>query len=363
MPFYDFGDADDHYHIQPKPEEEGERLDRFLGLYCKVLSRSRLKALIETGCVLENGRIVSTPSLKVKGSAFYDLYVPPPENLVLEAENIPLDVLYEDKSLIVLNKQAGMNVHPGAGHRTGTLVHALLHHCQGTLSGIGGVERPGIVHRLDKDTSGVLVAAKTDEAHQGLARQFADHSVERLYRAFTQRAPKPEEGKISAPLGRSPYNRKKMAIRPEGGKRAITYYKTLKHYGISSQGPAGGAEAALLACRLETGRTHQIRVHMAHKGVPLIGDPLYGRQTSPPKNDRRDFFPPAERGGKKNKPVSLLSHMSLEKGKGRALPYFHRQALHASVLGFKHPVTGKILRFETNFPEDMLKLEVLLEHL
>ncbi len=222
--------------------------------------------------------------------------------------------MFEDEYLIVIDKQAGLVVHPAAGNPDGTLVNALLHHCAGNLSGIGGVARPGIVHRIDKDTSGLMVAAKTDRAHEGLAKQFHDHSIDRRYKAIVSGRPTRLEGTIDAPLGRSPSNRKKVAIVP-GGKRAVTHYTTLKML----------SEAALVECRLETGRTHQVRVHMASLGHPLIGDPVYGRTK------------PAHR--------QVLETLN-----------FHRQALHAARLGFIHPVKSNALAFDSEMPADMQEL-------
>ncbi|MAO55390.1 MAG: RNA pseudouridine synthase, partial [Rhodospirillaceae bacterium] len=235
-----------------------------------------------------------------------------------EGQDIPLDVVYEDDDLIVIDKPAGLVVHPAAGNADGTLVNALLAHCKGSLSGIGGVERPGIVHRLDKDTSGLMVAAKTDAAHRGLAKQFEDHSIDRAYLAVVWGVPRPTEGEVEGNIGRDPKNRKKMAVVGEGrGKYAKTYYKVVERLGM---------RASLVECRLATGRTHQIRVHMASLGHPVVGDPLYagrhGRQTGPSGALPEDV------------------KKTLSDGKG--------QALHAYILGFNHPVTGERLQFESN---------------
>ncbi len=324
--------------LTPEPEALGERLDRWLADQCPDLSRSRCKALIEAGALLVDGAALTEASAKVRDGV-YVLGVPEPERAEPEPEAIALDILHEDAHLIVINKAAGMTVHPAAGAWSGTLVHALLHHCAGSLSGIGGVMRPGIVHRLDKDTSGVMVAAKTDAAHQGLSEQFAAHDVERAYIAFTRGAPKPRAGRIETRLGRSDHDRKKIAVLPghsQAGKHAITNYETLSVYGQIPGASVGTPLAARVECRLETGRTHQIRVHMAHIACPLLGDPLYGKG----------------RGG-------VLAKLD----DGKVFRSFPRQALHAAVLGFDHPVTGERLQFETPLPPDMARLQGFLETL
>lgn len=248
-------------------------------------------------------------------------------------EAIPLAVLYEDAHLIVADKPAGMAAHPAPGSQTGTLVNALLYHCGDSLSGIGGVARPGIVHRLDKDTSGVMVAAKTDAAHAGLSALFAAHDIERTYIALTRGAPSPERGRIETRIGRSTHDRKKMAVLKSGGREAVTDYRVQRTFGAPAR--AGGAPlAARVACALHTGRTHQIRVHMASKGAPILGDPVYG--SGAPAASVRDAI---------------------------AASGLARQALHAAVLGFVHPVTGEALRFETAPPQDMARLESLLADL
>ncbi|HET9510773.1 MAG TPA: RluA family pseudouridine synthase, partial [Sphingomonas sp.] len=244
----------------------------------------------------------------------YAIAVPDPTPAHNEPQDIALNVMYEDDHLIVIDKQAGLVVHPAAGNLDGTLVNALLHHCQGSLSGIGGVARPGIVHRIDKDTSGLMVAAKTDRTHEGLARQFKAHSIDRRYKAIVSGLPRVKAGTVDAPLARSPQNRKKVAI-VSGGKHAITHWRELREL----------RDAALVECRLETGRTHQVRVHMASLGHPLVGDPVYGRTKS--------------------------SHRALLETLG-----FHRQALHAARLGFIHPITSVALSFESEMPADMQEL-------
>jgi 23S rRNA pseudouridine1911/1915/1917 synthase len=313
-------------------EAAGERLDRWMAALWPDLSRSRCKALIADGRLALDGAPLTDPSAKVRAGGRYLLSIPAPVPAAPEPEPIPLDVLYEDEHLIVIDKPAGLTVHPAAGAWSGTLVHALLHRCAGELSGIGGVERPGIVHRLDKDTSGVLVAAKTDAAHRGLAEQFARHDIERIYLAACRGAPRPREGTIATRLARSQHDRKKIAVvrDPESaaGKRAVTHYAVEETYGQEPDAPAGTPAASLVECRLETGRTHQIRVHLAHVGCPVLGDPLYGKA----------------RGARR---IPALD---------AALRDFHRQALHAAVLGLVHPVTEEELRFETEPPEDMRKL-------
>ncbi len=293
----------------------GWRLDRALAAAVPTLSRERLKALISSGGVAGPAGPVRDPAAKALAGD-YRVAVPAPKPAHNEAQDIALAIVHEDAHLLVVDKPAGMVVHPAAGNPDGTLVNALLHHCAGRLSGIGGVARPGIVHRIDKDTSGLLVVAKTDVAHEGLAAQFAKHSIDRRYLAITAGIPVPAAGTIDAPLARSPANRKKIAIVGEGrGKRAVTHYRIVE--------PLSGA--ALTECRLETGRTHQVRVHMASIGHPLVGDPVYGR----PRNGHRD----------------LLKRLN-----------FHRQALHAARLGFVHPVTKAKLSFKSALPSDIQEL-------
>ena len=302
--------------VRLEPAHAGWRLDRALAAAVPTLSRERLKALIRNGALEKAGAAVRDPATKVHGDEAFRLAVPEPEPAHNEPQDIPLRVIFEDEHLLVVDKPAGLVVHPAAGNRDGTLVNALLHHCGGSLSGIGGVARPGIVHRIDKDTSGLLVVAKTDVAHEGLAKQFAAHSIDRRYLAVVTGIPKAGEGVVDAPLARSATNRKKIAI-VEGrrGKRAVTHWKRLQLL----------RDAALLECRLETGRTHQVRVHMASISHPLVGDPVYGR--------------------------SGKTHSKLLKELG-----FHRQALHATELGFTHPVTKHRLSFASAMPPDMQEL-------
>lgn len=294
----------------------GLRLDRALAEALPDLSRERLKTLIKGGRVASSdGTILWDPSAKA-APAMLELRLPKPAPAHNVAQDLDLVVAYEDEHLIVVDKPAGLVVHPAAGNLDGTLVNALLHHCAGQLSGVGGVARPGIVHRIDKDTSGLIVAAKHDKAHEGLAKQFAAHSIDRRYLALTTGRPIPANGTVDAALGRSATNRKKMAVVAEGrGKHAITHYRTIE--------PLKGA--TLVECRLETGRTHQVRVHMTHIGHPLLGDPVYGRAKKP------------------------LSDVLKARG-------FARQALHAAHLGFIHPVTGNVIALDSELPADMQEL-------
>ena len=298
------------------PAHAGWRLDRALAAAVPTLSRERLKALIRSGAVEAEGQAVRDPALKVRGEEALRLAMPEPAPAHNEPQDIPLTIVFEDEHLLVVDKPAGLVVHPAAGNLDGTLVNALLHHCAGQLSGIGGVARPGIVHRIDKDTSGLLVIAKTDVAHDALAKQFAAHSIGRRYLAIVNGVPKATVGTVDAPLARSATNRKKIAI-VEGkrGKRAVTHWKRLTMLN----------DAALVECRLETGRTHQVRVHMASIGHPLVGDPVYGR------------------AGKTH--GKILKELQ-----------FHRQALHAAELDFTHPVTKLRLSFASPMPPDMQEL-------
>jgi len=311
-------------------DEAGGRLDRFLASKFSELSRTRLKRLIVEGQVRVSGRTISDPEYRVKPGERIELTVPPAVPARPAAETIPLDIVYEDAELLVIDKPAGLVVHPAAGNRTGTLVNALIAHCGDSLSGIGGEKRPGIVHRLDKDTSGLLVVAKTDRAHRALAAEFADHgrqgALERGYLALVWGVPHPREGTIDKPIGRDPRSRVKMAVRA-GGRRAITHYRTRAVYRDGEGKPV----ASLLECRLATGRTHQIRVHLAKIGHPLLGDGVYG-------------------AGFRTR-AALLSTTAK-----RALAALQRQALHAYLLGFKHPASGKRLKFERNPPADFARL-------
>lgn len=321
-------DAPETFAFEAAQADLGERLDRFLAERLPAMSRSRIKQLIREGHASSGGRTIVEPNERVKPGERYGILVPPPEDPAPKGEAIPLDIVFEDAHLIVIDKPAGLVVHPAAGNWTGTLVNALIAHCGESLSGIGGVRRPGIVHRLDKDTSGLMVAAKTDLAHQALAAQFADHgrtgALERRYTALVWGAPRPAKGRIDAPLGRGSENRQKIAVRREGGRRAVTRYETADVYA----GVDGEAAASRIVCTLETGRTHQIRAHMAHIGHPLLGDPVYG-------------------AGFRTK-AALLSEKARD-----ALEKLDRQALHAHMLGFAHPVTGAAMRFESDLPGEI----------
>lgn len=296
------------------------RADRFLAEAIGSLSRSRVKALIEAGQATRDGVPVRDPAESVRPGARYRLRIPPPVPATPQPQAIPLSILFEDADLIVVDKPAGLVVHPAPGNLDGTLVNALLAHAGDDLPGIGGEKRPGIVHRLDKDTSGVMVVAKNDATHQSLSKLFAAHDLERIYTALVWGAPRPERGTIEAALGRHPVDRKRMAVRKAGGRAALTEYWLDKRFG-----PPLAPIASLVGAKLGTGRTHQVRVHMAHIGCPVVGDPVYGRKT---------------RNG----------------GAPEALKAFPRQALHASVLAFRHPKTGKNVRFTTELPEDFRKL-------
>ncbi|WP_029616839.1 RluA family pseudouridine synthase [Pseudorhizobium marinum] len=314
-------------------DEDAEgRLDAWLTATLDgEFSRNRIKALIEQGAVLLKGVVCTEPKRKVAPGDQVEIVLPEPEDPEPKGEDIPLEVLYEDLDVIVIAKPAGLVVHPGAGNWTGTLVNALIYHCGDTLSGIGGVRRPGIVHRLDKDTSGVLVAAKNDAAHRHLAAQFADHGrtgpLERAYQAVVWSRPRQLRGTIDAPLGRAG-DRIKRAVKREGSddaREAVTHYEVMERF---HEKPDATALAALIECRLETGRTHQIRVHMAHIGCPLVGDPDYS-------------------AGFRTK-VNLLPEQAKTVVSG-----FHRQALHAFLLAFEHPRTGEVMEFRAPMPKDM----------
>jgi len=319
----------DTIEIPVGAETAGMRLDKLLSDAMPDVSRSRLKALIKEGNVVVAIRgsenVIASPAYNVKTGEIFNVGIPEPEDPEPQPEDIPLDVVFEDTHLIVINKAAGMVVHPAPGSPSGTLVNALLHHCGESLSGIGGFKRPGIVHRIDKETSGLLVVAKHDKAHNGLAEQFADHSIERRYVAICRGLPKPLAGKIEGNIARHPVDRKRMAVTESGGKWAITHYRALATYAQS-----GTPLATQVECKLETGRTHQIRVHMSHIGHPLVGDHIYGGN---------------------NKLSGRI------KGPARAaLQGFSRQALHAKTLGFLHPVTGEAFKFASELPYDIKEL-------
>ncbi|MDJ0449163.1 RluA family pseudouridine synthase [Methylocystis sp. JR02] len=329
--------AGEHFGFVVGEGEIGARLDRFLAerpeLVEAHLSRSRIKALIEEGRVSLRGAAVSDPAKKLLAGDAVTLDVPPPTPAEPQAEDIALNVVHEDAHLIVIDKPAGLVVHPASGHESGTLVNALIAHCGESLSGVGGVKKPGIVHRIDKDTTGLLVVAKTDAAHHGLSALFADHgrtlSLTREYLAFVWGVPDRAHGTIETNLGRHSIQRERMAVVPESrGREAITHWEKIADYGVAS----------LIRCQLETGRTHQIRVHMAHIGHPLIGDSTYG-------------------AGFKTKVAKLpeAARAAVEK--------LGRQALHAATLGFEHPITGEEMMFESELPEDLAALMAALEEI
>ena len=316
-----------HFRLSVDPAAAAERLDRFLAAALPELSRSRLKQLIEAGRVTVGGATIAEPSYRVKPHQAIALDVPPAEDVGRpEGEPRDLSIIYEDDDVIVVDKPPGMAAHPAPGTPSGTLVNALIAHCGASLSGIGGVRRPGIVHRLDKDTSGLIVAAKHDQAHAGLARQFATRSLSRTYLALVWGTPTPPTGEIAGHIGRSPKDRKKMAVLRSGGRPALTRYKVLRRF--------LGGQIALVECTLATGRTHQIRVHMAHKGHPLVGDQTYGRR----------------------RPSGALPPEI-----AAALAGFKRQALHAYRLGFIHPMSGAALKFDASLSSDFKILLGILE--
>ncbi|MEM9599996.1 MAG: RluA family pseudouridine synthase [Pseudomonadota bacterium] len=328
--------------------DAGERVDKWLSGWTE-LSRARVRNLVENEHVRADGDIIYKVTGKVREGVEYAVLVPPPVDDTPKPENIPLSILFEDDHLIVIDKPSGLTVHPAPGSRAGTLVNALLYHCADTLSGIGGVMRPGIVHRLDKDTSGVMVVAKTDKAHRGLAKQFARHTIERAYVCLVRGRPNPRSGRIATRIARASHDRKKQSVvrgtddnldASDHGRHAITHYKSLRGFGQKKNASIGTPVVAEVECRLETGRTHQIRVHMAHIGCPLLGDPLYGNQRA------------------------FLSNRSEVESRVRdAIATFKRQALHARLLGFTHPVTKDVLSFETEPPLDYQALVASLSEL
>ncbi len=315
------------YEITAAAAEDGTRLDRLLAQHLPQLSRSRVKALVVAGHVTADGATISDPSHRVKPGQSFAITVPDARPAKPKGQVIALDIVYEDADLIVVNKPAGMVIHPAPGNPDMTLVNALIAHCGASLSGIGGELRPGIVHRLDKDTSGLIVAAKNDLAHRALSTAFAAHDIERAYLAIVWGTPAPAAGEIDGNIGRHPTDRKKMAIVARGGKAALTRYRVLRRLG-----PA----ASLVECRLATGRTHQIRVHMAAIGHPVVGDPTYGRMTA-------------------------ARSSVLGEGTRKAVQDFHRQALHAYLLGFEHPGSHAPVRWEVEIPSDMKALIQVLE--
>ena len=311
------------YAVTAQAADAGARLDKFLTDHLEDFSRSRVKSLITDGHVQISGAKVTDPSRRVKSEENFEVFVPAVLPASPVGQKIELDVVYEDSDLIVIDKPPGLVVHPAPGNPDMTLVNALIAHCGDSLSGIGGEARPGIVHRLDKDTSGLMVAAKNDQAHRFLAEQFAAHSLERAYKAVVWGMPDQKVGEIESNIGRNPRNRKKMAVVKRGGKTALTRYKVEKRL---------GEWASLVECRLATGRTHQIRVHMASIGHAVIGDPLYGGSNSKKLN--------------KNVPILLQ----------KAVENLHRQALHAYLIGFVHPRTQEKITFKSPLPSDISAL-------
>jgi 23S rRNA pseudouridine1911/1915/1917 synthase len=330
------------YTVLAPHDKGGKRLDRMLADHLPTLSRTRVKALIEEGYVVKqtvadggppddgDGDAVRDPATRVRAGQVFAVRVPAPRPATPKPQALDLTVIHEDADLIVVDKPPGLVVHPAPGHRDGTLVNALLAHCGATLSGIGGVSRPGIVHRLDKDTSGLMVAAKNDTAHRALARQFAEHSVERAYFAVLWGVPRPRRGEIAGNIGRNSRNRKKMAVVEGRGKSALTRYSVIRTF---------ADQASLVDCRLATGRTHQIRVHFAHLGHPVMGDALYGGGRS-----RRWR-------GRQQKRTAV----------GQAIAALDRQALHAYLIGFTHPISQDRLRFESDLPRDFNILMNILD--
>lgn len=311
-------------------EDHASRLDKVLAAHLPDLSRARVQALLEQGCVTRDGAVFEQASWKTRLGETYAITVPPPLDATPQAQDIALNVVYEDDDLLVINKSPDMVVHPGAGNHDGTLVNALLAHCGDTLSGIGGVKRPGIVHRLDKETSGLMVVAKNDAAHQGLSAQLSDRTLRRVYHALVWGVPSPASGRIETQIGRHPTQRVKMAVLEHGGREAITDYRTLGVFGVV---------ASLVECRLQTGRTHQIRVHMAHQQSWLIGDPVYSRPSQ----------------GK-----FLKLHKVPEKA-ALAMQGFARQALHAAQLEFIHPISHNKISLTAPLPDDMAQLMAALQ--
>lgn len=315
-------------YLSVAAEHHQLRLDKAIVELYPELSRSRIKGLIEADFVQINDKPINSPSYKVSDGENIAIMIPEPIDDRPKPENIPLEIFYEDQDLLVINKPVGMVVHPGAGNFEGTLVNALLYHCKDNLSGIGGVKRPGIVHRLDKDTSGLIVVAKNDKAHQGLSDQLQDRTLYRTYTAFVWKTPTLIKGKINQPIGRHPTNRLKMAIRKSSGREAITHYQVKENY---------GGIVSCIECKLESGRTHQIRVHMQHMRHPLLGDPLYGLAEQ-------------ER-------LRLLQKGNLEEKITNKINNLPRQALHALEIGFVHPVSEEKMGFSCPLPKDLRDLE------
>ena len=318
------------FYTPPVDEvQKSLRIDKFIASQITELSRAQIQRLIKDGCVFADDEAIVDKNYKTRLGDIYQIIIPEPQTAAPLPENIPLDILFEDDDLVVVNKPAGMTVHPAAGVYSGTLVNALLYHCRDSLSGIGGVARPGIVHRIDRNTSGILVVAKNDVTHRGLAEQFYNHSIERTYYAVVYGVPLPRIGTIYGNIARSPYDRKKMAIVKTGGKTAVTHYQTVETYANDA--------ASLVKCNLETGRTHQIRVHLSSIGCNLVGDDVYEK--------------------------SKKTMIKLPQNIKNYVNNFPRQTLHAFSLGFIHPRTKQFLSFQTDFPEDMQSLIHKLKNL
>ena len=318
--------------IEVHEDTAPSRLDKVLAAECPDYSRSRLQALIKDGQVIVEGFIIKKTSYEVRAGDSITVTVPAAVDDEMKAEDIPIDVVFEDEDLLVVNKAVGMVVHPGAGNWDGTLVNALLHYCKGNLSGIGGVQRPGIVHRLDKETSGLMVVAKNDMAHQGLSDQLQDRTLSRIYKAFVWRAPVVIKGSVDMPIGRDTSNRIKMGIMMKTGRESVTHYHVRDKYDEA---------VGMVECKLETGRTHQIRVHMQHIRHPLIGDPLYGL--------------PDQEG------TAILKRSGYEDDIIKQIMAFKRQALHAAEIGFIHPNSGEEMRFKCDMPADLQNIENCLK--
>ena len=339
---------EEHHAFSINDDDAGGRVDAYLANQFEGLSRSRFKDLIKSGSLKVNENTETSPNYRLKSGDHLSFHMPPPEDPVPKGEDIPLNIVFEDDDLIVVDKPANMVVHPAVGNWTGTLVNALIHHCGDSLSGVGGVRRPGIVHRLDKETSGLLVVAKNDMAHRSLSEQFADHgrtgSLERAYFAFVWGCPRRRKDKIETEIGRAPNNRVKMAVTKSGGRFAITHYSVVETFGSSpasagaNPSPAAPSIASLVQCHLETGRTHQIRVHMTHIGCPLLGDPVYGTGFS----SKAELLP-----GPLSKIVKSMK----------------RQALHAGLLAFSHPRNNEVMRFESALPQELQSLREGLQKL
>ena len=320
------------YNFTVSEEQTSKRVDQFIVEELPSFSRTKIAKLVKEGALLINGKAIKDNAKKVMFGDQIELEVPEAVATDIKPQKIPLDIVYEDKDLLVINKPIGMVVHPGAGNPDGTLVNALLHHCKGNLSGINGELRPGIVHRIDKDTSGLLVVAKNDIAHNALAKQFEEHSIQRTYLAFVWGMMKPIHGRIETFIGRSKYNRQKMSAEVASGKDAITNYKTLEIFKGNTI-----PDISLIECKLETGRTHQIRVHLSHKKNPILGDQMYGSKMRKIRNIDPEL-------------QTIIENINF-------------QALHAQSLGFIHPTSGKELFFTTELPQVVINLKKMLKKL